>query len=348
MHGKDAVARLTAGIARGIEMVDVSDMERIAEMGSVHLRLLAVDIVGECNVPSLALEGVTHQADAGEELGDGALREKARSSYRLIRSKGPADTVGIAIDVGLPKARDLPTTFEQCCGIRHIASHVSTDLCVASNRAICSERIALQGRHACVFATAGHARNRHRQTQRGGATRRRKSGFPGSFGVMRTKTKARLAQSAAEEFLRRCAARFYTRHQGRDPLRSRRRLQSVLQVDGLVIAIEFERRRTLFFRTEARILSAAEGELILDTGARQIDCQQAGFHLVDEVERSREIAGLDGGRESERNIVGDLERVVQILCRHRREHRTEYLFRASVIFGSTSAKIVGSQKYPLS
>ena len=73
-------------------------------------------------------------------------------------------------------------------------------------------------------------------------------------------------------------SRFYARHQGRDPLRSRGRLQSVLQVNGLVIAVEFEGRRTLFLWTETRILSAAEGELILDTGARQL-IEKAGFIL---------------------------------------------------------------------
>ena len=127
VQGKDAVAMTDGGDRRGIEMVDVSDMERIAEMGSVHLRLLSVDIVGECDVPSLALEGVTHKADASEELGYGALREEGSENYRLIRSKAPQTLVGIAIDIGLPKSRDLPTAFEQRCGIRHIASHISAD-----------------------------------------------------------------------------------------------------------------------------------------------------------------------------------------------------------------------------
>ena len=58
-------------------MVDVSKMEGISEMGSVHLGFPAVDIVGERNAPSLALESVAHQADAGEELGYCALGKKA-------------------------------------------------------------------------------------------------------------------------------------------------------------------------------------------------------------------------------------------------------------------------------
>src|ERR1039457_7590463 len=39
-------------------------------------------------------------------------------------------------------------------------------------------------------------------------------------------------------------------------------LISVLEVDGFVVAIEFERGRTLFLGTEAGILGAAEGELV--------------------------------------------------------------------------------------
>ena len=38
--------------------------------------------------------------------------------------------------------------------------------------------------------------------------------FACKLGVMRTKSQTSLAQSAAEEFLGRCAARFYTRHKG--------------------------------------------------------------------------------------------------------------------------------------
>ena len=87
MHGKDAVARLTAGIVAGSRWW-MSPTWNASPKWAVYIsRLLAVDIVGECDAPSLALEGVAHQADASEELGDGTLREKADRASRLIRSK---------------------------------------------------------------------------------------------------------------------------------------------------------------------------------------------------------------------------------------------------------------------
>src|SRR3982751_6130563 len=85
----------------------------------------------------------------------------------------------------------------------------------------------------------------------------------GKLGVGGAETQPRLSQSAAEKHLRRGIARLDSRHECRDPLRSRGRLQSVLEVNGLVIAIEFQCRGTLLLGSEARVFRAAERQLVL-------------------------------------------------------------------------------------
>ena len=112
------MARLTTGMAAGSRWW-ISPTERVAELGSVHLRLLSVDIVGECAVIPWRSKA-THKADASEELGDGSLRGEGRENYRLIPSKAPADIGRNCDRRPSPKTRDLPTTFEQRCGICHI------------------------------------------------------------------------------------------------------------------------------------------------------------------------------------------------------------------------------------
>src|SRR5689334_19371367 len=59
---------------------------------------------------------------------------------------------------------------------------------------------------------------------------------------------------------------------------------SILQVNRLIVAVEFHRRRTLLLRAEARFFRAAERQLILYTGAWQIYGQQSGFHAIHELE----------------------------------------------------------------
>src|ERR1017187_8622622 len=80
-------------------------------------------------------------------------------------------------------------------------------------------------------------------------------------------------------------------------------LISVFEVDGFVVAVEFERGRTLFLGTEAGILGAAEGELVFHARTGQVDGQQAGFGAINEVESAREVGGLDGRGKSERDGV---------------------------------------------
>ena len=125
-------------------------------------------------------------------------------------------------------------------------------------------------------------------------------------------------------------------------------LQSVLQVNGLVIAVEFQRRRTLFLWTEARILSAAERELILDAGARQIDRQQARFHLVNEVEDARDD-WWSGWKRKDRTECRWRSRIAwsKFFARITASTGPKISSCAIVIFGSTSAKIVGSHEISL-
>src|ERR1039457_942602 len=88
-------------------------------------------------------------------------------------------------------------------------------------------------------------------------------------------------------------------------------LISVLQVHGFIVAVEFQRGRTLFLGTEAGILSAAEGELVLHARAGQVDGEQAGFGAIDELEGTREVGGLYGGRQAEGDGVGDAHGVLE-------------------------------------
>src|SRR5580765_4532242 len=67
---------------------------------------------------------------------------------------------------------------------------------------------------------------------------------------------------------------------------------SVFEVDGFIVAVEFHCGRTLLLRTEAGILGAVEGQLVLDAGAGQVDGQQAGFRAVDVFEGAREVGRL--------------------------------------------------------
>src|ERR1039458_6387912 len=78
---------------------------------------------------------------------------------------------------------------------------------------------------------------------------------------------------------------------------------SIFQIDGFVIAVEFERGGTLLLGAEAGILGAAEGQLILDAGAGQVDGEQAGLGAVNEFEGAREIGGLNRRGEAEGDVV---------------------------------------------
>src|ERR1035438_1104869 len=102
-------------------------------------------------------------------------------------------------------------------------------------------------------------------------------------------------------------------------------LISVFEVDGFVVAIEFQRGRTLFLGTKAGILGAAEGELVLHARAGQIDREQAGFGAIDELEGAREVAGLDRGRQAEGNGVRDAHGVLEIGGAQDGEHGSEDL-----------------------
>src|SRR5213080_2719117 len=68
---------------------------------------------------------------------------------------------------------------------------------------------------------------------------------------------------------------------------------SVFKVDGLVVAIEFERRGPLLLGAEAGVLRAAEWKLVFHARAGQVHGQQARFGPVDVFERAREIGGLN-------------------------------------------------------
>src|SRR5512132_1575174 len=75
--GKGSSRDADGGDSRGIDVMYVPQQERIAEVIGVHLCLLRVDIVGKCDAPSLPLERVADEADAGEELRYGAVWQEA-------------------------------------------------------------------------------------------------------------------------------------------------------------------------------------------------------------------------------------------------------------------------------
>src|ERR1035437_540162 len=100
---------------------------------------------------------------------------------------------------------------------------------------------------------------------------------------------------------------------------------SVFEIDGFVVAIEFERGRTLFLGTEAGILRAAEGELVFHARAGQVNGEQAGFGAIDEFEGAREVGGLDGGGESEGDGVGDAHGVLETRGAQDGQHGSEDL-----------------------
>src|ERR1039458_9737149 len=102
-------------------------------------------------------------------------------------------------------------------------------------------------------------------------------------------------------------------------------LISVFEIDGLVVAIEFQRGRTLFLGTEAGILGAAEGELIFHARAGQVDGEQAGFGAIDELEGAREVGGLNGGRQPEGDGVGDAHGVLETRGAQDGQHGSEDL-----------------------
>src|ERR1017187_10285344 len=111
-------------------------------------------------------------------------------------------------------------------------------------------------------------------------------------------------------------------------------LISVLQVHGLIVAIEFQRGRTLFLGTETGILGAAEGELVLHARAGQVDGEQAGFGAIDELEGAREVGGLYGGREPEGDGVGDAHGFLETRGAQDGQHRSEdFLARDGVRLG---------------
>src|SRR5476651_2671075 len=89
-------------------------------------------------------------------------------------------------------------------------------------------------------------------------------------------------------------------------------LASVFQINGLVVAVELKRRRTLFLRPEAGILSAAERKLVFHAGARQVDGQQAGLGAIDKLEGPRQVGGLDRRRKAKRNVVGNPHGIFKI------------------------------------
>src|SRR5947209_11576022 len=101
---------------------------------------------------------------------------------------------------------------------------------------------------------------------------------------------------------------------------------SVFKIYGLVVAVELERRRSLFLRSEAGLLGSAERELILHSGTREIDRQQSRFHPIHKVEDSRDVGSLNRSGESERDVVCDAHGIFEILGTHYCEHRTEDLF----------------------
>ena len=65
--------------------------------------------------------------------------------------------------------------------------------------------------------------------------------------------------------------------------------------------------------------------MVLDAGRGEVDHDQAGVDLVDELEGGRERARTDGRRETESNAVGQLHRVLEVARRQHGEHGTEDL-----------------------
>src|SRR6185312_370697 len=103
-------------------------------------------------------------------------------------------------------------------------------------------------------------------------------------------------------------------------------VESVFQVNSFIVAIEFERRWSLFLRSKARILGAAERQLIFYASARKIYRQQARFHLMDILENARNVRRLNRSGKAELAGVGDAHRILEIFRANDGEHRAEDFF----------------------
>ena len=55
---------------------------------------------------------------------------------------------------------------------------------------------------------------------------------------------------------------------------------SVAEIDGLVVGVELQSDRSLFFRSEARFLGPPERQLVLHSSARQVHRDQPSLDLV--------------------------------------------------------------------
>src|SRR5215216_4445008 len=116
-----------------------------------------------------------------------------------------------------------------------------------------------------------------------------------------------------------------------DMLVPRRRPRSIARrhlaeqdVDGLDLGVTQQLIDGLF-APEPRILEAAEWRAV-EVARGAVDPDITGLHRARGAEGGLEIVGKDGGGEAVLSRIGKLERLILVLPRKHRQHRTENLF----------------------
>src|SRR3546814_18303883 len=89
----------------------------------------------------------------------------------------------------------------------------------------------------------------------------------------------------------------------------------VCSSDLLHLRVIFDRGEPLFARAIARPARAAEGDMIVDSGGRQVDHDHPGADVAAEMARVLERGRSDPRRQAEITLVG--EQIGRASCRER-------------------------------
>src|SRR5829696_3781935 len=103
-------------------------------------------------------------------------------------------------------------------------------------------------------------------------------------------------------------------------------LAGVVDVDGLPLREDVERRLARLAVAVTRVLRAAEGEVDLRAGRARIDVRDPGLEVAHRAERLVHVAREDRGREPVADPVGHPDRLVEGLDRDQCSRRPEDLF----------------------
>src|ERR671910_844409 len=102
-------------------------------------------------------------------------------------------------------------------------------------------------------------------------------------------------------------------------------LAGVVDVDGLPLREDIERRLAGLAVAVARVLRAAEGEVDLRAGRARIDVRDPGLQIAHRAEGLVHVAREDRGREAVADPVRDPDRLVEALDRDQCSRRPEDL-----------------------